>query len=77
MSGRPDDLCEDGLIGLGPVSWRLENFCEYGLPGAGLRDVHVLPGGVQRQGHQEGLVAHPRGEKAELCAPGREENLFR
>ena len=41
---------------LDPVFRILEHLCQLGLSGAGLRTVHVLPLGTERQGHQNALV---------------------
>ena len=41
---------------LDPVFRSLEHLCQLGLSGPGLRTVHVLPLGTERQGHQNTLI---------------------
>ena len=45
-----------GKLHLDPVFRILEHLGELGLSGAGLRTVHVLPLGTERQGHQNALI---------------------
>ena len=57
---------------LHPLLGVLEDLREIVLLAAWGWAVHVLPLGIQREGHQDGLIASTRGVQSKLCSPEEE-----